>query len=694
MADTSLRLPGNAIGAPVPPAVPSRRQRAGARRRAVGSVSPTAVAGVLWRALWFPYWFGSDVPAPALPRREARVPDGIGLAGEQVVRTLDRLRRRIWLSWALTVLVRGAWLGGLVGVGWLIWEQAGGPAFDGETLLRISVVVFAIGFVFAALLRPSRRRTARMLDRSFRLHERMTTAIENLGRGVPPPGVRAEIVYLQIADAANVVADLRRHSAFRVRLPVRELVLALAFALLLAALFFLRGVGGGIPDLAAAGVPPFTPAANRQQPEQQAANPAAAAPNGEQAPTTAEVRERAARSNEAQRDLATLGQALDDHAATSQVADAIARGDYDAAAEELRDLSANANDLSQESREALADDLDAAADDMSEGSGELAQATRDAASGLREGGEPAQQGVQNLGDAVQETGGDVVSQQELAGQMAAAQSAQESGTQSESGEPAEGGEQQADEPGESGDHGESGGQQAGTSGQSQGEPGEGQAGESGEQGGEAQPGESGSAGSQEGADRGNNPGQPQNQGQGEQRGRTGRSAAQPGQAGSQQPGTGSEGDPGSPMDQAGQPGEPGMEPGGDPQAGAGAGSGDSQQPGGEQAGAPPAGDEPGAGEGPPAEEQITTASVPDGAGGASDPRTADEAIQLDRSGGPGVQTGNDSGSASLGSGTGVMTGSGDTTQQEVGAAGPDSNRVPPEYRDLVEDYFSEPEAEG
>ena len=217
MADTSLRLPGNAIGAPAPPAAPAWRERARARRRVVGSVSPRTVAEVAWRALWVPYWFGSDVPPPALPRREVRVPDGIGQAGEHVVRTHDRLRRRIWLSWTLSVLVRGAWLGGLVGVGWLIWEQAGGPAFAGETLLRISVVIFAIGFLCAALLRPSRRRTARMLDRSFRLHERMTTALENLGRGVPPHGVRAEVVYLQMADAANVVADLRRHPAFGFR---------------------------------------------------------------------------------------------------------------------------------------------------------------------------------------------------------------------------------------------------------------------------------------------------------------------------------------------------------------------------------------------------------------------------------------------------------------------------------------------
>jgi len=57
----------------------------------------------------------------------------------------------------------------------------------------------------------------------------------------------------------------------------------------------------------------------------------------------------------------------------------------------------------------------------------------------------------------------------------------------------------------------------------------------------------------------------------------------------------------------------------------------------------------------------------------------------------GVRTGSDSGSSSLGSGSGAGTASGDQVQGEVGVAGPDSNRVPEDKRDIVEDYFSGPE---
>jgi hypothetical protein len=54
----------------------------------------------------------------------------------------------------------------------------------------------------------------------------------------------------------------------------------------------------------------------------------------------------------------------------------------------------------------------------------------------------------------------------------------------------------------------------------------------------------------------------------------------------------------------------------------------------------------------------------------------------------GVQTSSDGGSAMRGSGAGVTAGSGSAVQGEVGAAGPDSNRVPAEHRDTVERYFS------
>jgi NAD(P)-dependent dehydrogenase (short-subunit alcohol dehydrogenase family) len=198
-------------------------------------------------------------------------------------------------------------------------------------------------------------------------------------------------------------------------------VLAIACGLLMAALYFLRGVGGDIPPVASGSVPGFTPAAERPlTPDAEAAAEGAALTD---APTVDEVRERAQRSNDAQRDLSVLGRALADHAVTRSAAESIQQGEYGEAADELRDLAEQANKLSPASREELASDLDQAASQMSPGGGELSQASQEAAEGLRQGKEAAQEGVRGLGEAVEQAGNQVASQQELAQDMRRAQAA-------------------------------------------------------------------------------------------------------------------------------------------------------------------------------------------------------------------------------------------------------------------------------
>jgi hypothetical protein len=53
-----------------------------------------------------------------------------------------------------------------------------------------------------------------------------------------------------------------------------------------------------------------------------------------------------------------------------------------------------------------------------------------------------------------------------------------------------------------------------------------------------------------------------------------------------------------------------------------------------------------------------------------------------------MQSGGSS-SSSSGSGSGAAAGAGSVSQGDVGAAGPDSNRVPKRYREIVQDYFSD-----
>ena len=59
-----------------------------------------------------------------------------------------------------------------------------------------------------------------------------------------------------------------------------------------------------------------------------------------------------------------------------------------------------------------------------------------------------------------------------------------------------------------------------------------------------------------------------------------------------------------------------------------------------------------------------------------------------------MQIGGSSGASSLGPGAGVTVSSGTTQQGDVGQTGPDSNHVPPEYRSIVESYFSDKGKDG
>ncbi len=627
---------------------------------------------LLWRIVWTPFWVGSDVPPPALPAREPALPAAVGLAGVQVARTLDRLARRVWLQRVLHILVRAAWLGPAVGCAWLAVELLGGPALDVDRLIGVAAVFGALGVVFAALARPTRRQVARMLDRSFGLQERMVTAVGNLGLAVPREGERAPVIYLQMADAANVVAEARRHRAFALRPPVRELVLTVACGLLMAALFFLRGVGGDIPAVAAGAVPVFTPAVDR--PPEPVVETVAPAAEMTDVPSTEEVRRRAERSNQAQRDLQALSHALSDHAVTRDAAEAIQRGEYATAADQLRATADNADQLSEAARQELANDLDLATTEMSSESGDLSQAAQAAAAGLREGNEAAQEGVRQLGDAVEETGSEIASQEELADQMRQAQAAeaQQGGSDAQ--------------PGDAGQQRDGAGQRTG----SQDERSAGQSGEAGE-GADAEPGESGAEGAPSEGDEG---APSQNQAPGQRRG------GENGEGqGGEQAGERGEGE--------GQPGGQGGQPGDDPrqggeasgegersQAGGGAGTGraESGAEDGQAGQAGEGGEE--AGQGVPAEQRVTEGEGQGGAGQETDDAAdVTQAIELPRAeSGEGVQTSNDAGSSSLGSGSGVTAGNGTAVQGEVGDSGPDSNRVPAEYRSLVERYFSDPGA--
>lgn len=603
-----------------------------------------------WQLLWMPFWLGSEVPV-FVPSPSPSATRDLGPAGDVVLRELDRLGNRLWLRHAIHLLIRAVWLTLAVGCVWQALDLAGGPRFEWSSLLWIGAPLGLLALIFAGLNRPGRADTARMLDRSFGLRDRLATALDHLGQRVPRHGERASIVYLQMADAANVIHEIKQHRTLRFAPPVRELVPALGFALLLAALFFLRGSGEGIPEVAAASVPRFTPAVARPPaPEQAALSPE----NTELAPTVEEVMEQSRRSNAAQRDLRQLAAALADHASTRPAAEAINQGSYETAGDRLREFAPQADQLSPAAREALARDLDEAAAGMTPENTDLQQATGQAAAGLREGGEEAQTGVEELGDEVARTGEDVASHQELADQM---QRAQEAERQQRPAGGSPGGSNQANQSEQS------------------------ESSESGAPGGESEDG------AQEGSEQGegNQPGEAaQGEGEPSESGQAGTGDGDPsGQPGEQVAGQG--GEPTGPEGQAGNATDLQSTEGGDGGQGAGAAGGESESATEADSQGQP-GDGPGAGPGE-AEQRVT------GGDGervqAPVPGATSSEVQLPAApGGDGLQTVNNAGGTVRGSGAGITAGAGNAVQAEVADAGPDSNRVPEAYRPVVERYFS------
>jgi hypothetical protein len=573
---------------------------------------------------------------------------------------IDRVRRRLWVTLATTAICRGIWLALAFAAVLMVLDVLGGPTFDPRPAVIAGVMLLTAGLVLAALSKPSRPLTARMLDRTFGLQERLSTALDDLGLGVPAAGERAPVVYLQMADAANAIAALRNDSRLRPAIPVREVVLVVFCALVLATLAFLRGLGGGLPALAVPHVPPFTPAIERPaDPEPSAAELEAAT----MAPTVQEVLERADRSAQTRRDLQELAAALADHAVTRPAAEEIARGDYNAAGEQIRDAAAQAGELSSGAREGLAEDLERASETMQPESNGLHEASRDAASGLRQDDESARTEMGDLADAVESAGQQVVPQDELASQMRTARQtqAQQGG---DSGQPSS--QSQGGDPSDTGTQSSAGG-----------DPG------SGVDANTSSGSESDATRSESGAQPGENAGESA-EGQAGQSGESGQATA-PGDA--DQPGPGEGGAPGD----ASQPGAnaSGVENEGDSasaQQGAGAGTGEAGDPTGEKGSGSAANLSVGAGEDP------ADANVSTGGAAEADPAAlegANPGVALPSSSGQqGVQTSSDGGSAMRGSGAGVTAGSGFAVQGEVGDAGPDSNRVPAEHRETVERYFS------
>jgi hypothetical protein len=620
----------------------------------------------LLRLLLLPFWAGTDLAAPRLHRR-FRTAAEPGPASRRLVGFLTGIYRRQMVVRLATMAARAVSLTLLVAIVWAGWAAADGPQVNGDGLIGLGAGSLILAMLFGLIFRPDLREIAVMLDRSFELSDRIATAVDHLSTSKAGAAGKPHVAYLQIAEATNTVAILGKHPALRIRAPVREIVLGTGFALIFLSLFLLRGTGSGLPATGNSAIPAFVAAKDRV-----AQQPAAQKPpdTTSDAPTVAEVQERAETSASAEEDLLTLADALDDNPLTSPIADSIRAGEYEQAAAQLEAIASQVSQLSPEARQELADRLDQAADDMTGEHPGLQDATDDAADGLRSDPQTAESSLKDLSEQIEATGKSIESQQELAEDMRDARQAESQGSSGSDTRPEPGDDQPGPSEGEQQIAGEGGDAAPGQESQQQGE----QTGGSGSDGASDQ-GDSGNEGSSEGegesGDALNPPGSSGQTGDPEQSGGPGSAQGGNGEVrGEIQP---ESGDGGGSSEES--------------QVGGGAGDGTGEET--ERQSSDGSESEPGS-----AEEDSPDPNVLDGEAGSGDSSgevtdSSHSSITLSRS--PtesGLQTGGSS-SSSSGSGSGAAAGTGSVDQGDVGTAGPDSNRVPLEYRRIVEDYFSE-----
>ena len=621
---------------------------------------------LLWRVLWAPWWLLANRPAPDLPTH-AEVAGELDEPGRYVARTLDRLRLKVQVAWLFACLTRGRALGVIVAIAWVAMADATGAARPSIRVAAITCGALALaGAVFATFSRPSRKRLAHMLDRTYLLDERLTTAVESLQLRASDP-FTARIGAIQRADAANQLATLHPNVSRGSFIPWREIGLLLTMLALLLAFGFARMHAPGVPPAQSGVIPAFVPASDRlaSLPQNQAAPG-----NGPMQPVNQTA------GNALLGDLNQLGNALDKNPLTQPAAKAIQSGNYPQAASSLQSSAANAAKLSPDQRNALANQLDRSADQMSGQNQDLQNATRQAANGLRQGGQQAQQSMSNLANSVDKATGQ--NGQPPQGSAAAAQpgnGAQPSTTTQQQG-------QQSGQPGASQQpqNGQSGAQQA----QQQGN------------GAQAQPGSS-----QDGQNNGQNGGQQNgSQTSPSQTTQDGGAQAQAGAAnqpgsqtqGQDQNGQGNLSNAASSQSQGGTSPDQGRNEQTGTGPGAGAGSADQAQgssgkvPAGAQKSQAPA-------SGAPPTATAAQPAANGGAGSGSNPKTqappSNSSMALSGSSDQMVQAGNDPSSSSQGQGANAGSAQGNAQQGTVGAAGPDSNRVPAGYRGVVSAYFDD-----
>jgi len=363
-------------------------------------------------------------------------------AADDLTDLLAPLRRRLWwrVGLALVLRVAGLALGGLSVLA-LLALCGFGPAPGPTLALAAAALVLAAALV--ALARPPTwLTTARLVDRTAGLDDRVGTAVETLlaSRGAVTASPAAAT---QLADAAAHVRGLHLDEAVPVDAVRHQAVLVGGLGLLTAGLVLLAGLGDGVPgglipvrQALESALAALRPAGEEPRASAPAHNEvdARVAPllqqldalRTDEAGLTAEelaarraaaaqqLAELAAKSRAQQEALAELARALQASAAAREAAERLTEGDYARAAAALEALGSESDQLSPAGRRQLADALRQASTALRQLSPELADRAGRAAQALTSRDyRRTEQALEALAEAVTQAGQNVVPQGDL-----------------------------------------------------------------------------------------------------------------------------------------------------------------------------------------------------------------------------------------------------------------------------------------
>lgn len=347
-----------------------------------------------------------------------------GLEATRFVQWMLEIQDRVWRQRLLLIALRAFWLSALMAILICLGAIAKGTQPATAAIAVPIGIITTLALVYAWLQRPTRMGLARFLDQGYSLDATLATSLE-LAQGEMDSHLAPNL----LNHAARTAYRIGRTKRLRLHRTALEQVMALGLAVIALGVVLLLLLSNDLNHHAFVPVPKLPDVKQQQQQNGVDAN-GNPTPLTDQQLTPEQLQQLAVQSAQAQQDLQRLASSLSDNSATKQAAQDIQNGNYNAAAQDLQQVASNLDQTSPDAKQDIASDLQQAANQNTPGNQPLTDAEKNAAQALQQGNSnDASQSVRNLANQVQQTGGQVRSQQDLSAAIQDAQQRANGGQQ-------------------------------------------------------------------------------------------------------------------------------------------------------------------------------------------------------------------------------------------------------------------------